>query len=1170
MTMQTSREVRTDLVRALRLDLIGPDVAHYPADAAYERERLPMRPSRWYLTGFLVPRDAPEEQRSDETSQEELDLAGNADSQGDDDATPERGAARRVFLPSSLGMSVLVPSGVEALQVTVRWGDYQPEAGEPAANASAGQGGSAAKGASTAGGAAATAGEGAGQGQPSGEGVRLDTIWRREPREVVLSLTLPAAGAKPTKFPVPGSEGLQLYAHARTTDGPGSALPSGARAVAVFLVNERKPAEKEDPDRAYAFQASLQLTSPAGFLGRPDPRRGNADDWDDRVADVQYADVLEFATGHNVSCDWLANGASCSTVWSAWMPSAEVPFTEPARLDGVLLGMEALASATEDQLRAGLSPLVDRYGAWITERHRHLPSDPARRRTAEELLTAAERARNRMRDGIELLGDPQCRRAFQLANAAMADAARHREGAQRGIAPGAVDPPAWRPFQLAFFLLNLSGIAKPTHDDRELVDLLFFPTGGGKTEAYLGLAAFTLILRRLRNSGVAGAGVSVLMRYTLRLLTLDQLGRAAGLICALEQLRPRETDLGEWPFEIGLWVGRAATPNRMGERGDQDETTARKRVQKFQQNPKAGSPIPIERCPWCGTPFTKESFRLAPNADYPRNLNVLCANSRCDFTGNRPLPIVAVDEPLYRRLPCFVIATVDKFAGLPFEARAGTLFGLVERHDAEGFYGAADPGIGAPLPGGRLPPMDLIIQDELHLISGPLGTIAGLYETAIDHFASRTVDGKRVRPKVIASTATVRRAESQSRALFARRGVELFPPASPDRGDSFFARTASTEVTAPRQYVGVAAPGRSLRVVMLRVYVAMISAALKAYERNGGNASAASTSGNPADPYMSLLGYFNALRELGGARRIVEGEVGDRVRNYAQRRRVDEAEGLYANREIVYEPLELTSRVPTSEVAAAKKRLEETWRKGQKERSVDVALATNMISVGLDISRLGLMVVLGQPKGSAEYIQSTSRVGRDPARPGLVITLLTLNKPRDRSHFERFAFYHKTFYRSVESTSVTPFAPRAVDRVLPAVVAALARHGVSGLTPAKAAVEIEALRSQLGFISDVLAARVTEHDPQMDAATRDALRQKIQGLANELLDHWSEFAHQQKDVGASLKYQKYEKVERAMPLLRDPLDPELPALKRHERAFKAARSMRDVEPEVVLLKKGAD
>lgn len=1136
--MQSSREVRTDLIRALRLDLIGPNEAHFADDAEYEREQLPMRPSRWYLTGFLVPRSASEEDRSDETGQEEMDLAGDADTKGDDDATPDKPAARRVFLPSSLGLSVLVPTATTSLEVTVRWADYEPDFAS-------------------------------GDGHPPQSGGRVDDIWHRVPREEVVSLAIPPAGAKSVSVEVPGSDGLTLCIYARAADGPGASLPSGTRSVAVFLVNERAPGEKERPDPQYAFQASLQLSCSAGFLGRPDPRRGNADDWDDRVADLQYADVLEFATGHNVACDWIAHGIGCTTVWTTWMPSCVVPFTEPSALAGVMLGMEALAEATEDELQSGLLPIVHQYSAWIEARRAHLPGDAKRRTTALALMAAAERARNRMQDGIAQLADAQVRRAFQIANASMADAARHREGARHDVLPSAAPTPTWRPFQLAFFLLNVRGIVEPAHDDRELVDLLFFPTGGGKTEAYLGLAAFTLVLRRLRNPGVTSAGVSVLMRYTLRLLTLDQLGRAAGLMCALEQIRVHEPDLGTWPFEIGLWVGRAATPNRMGATGDQDKNTARKRIQAFQADTKKGSPIPIENCPWCGTAFTKDCFRLSPNGNHPKNVHVLCASPRCEFTGNRPLPIVAVDEPLYRRLPCFVIATVDKFAGLPFEARAGALFGHVERHDAEGFYGAADPDIGAPLPGGRLRPLDLIIQDELHLISGPLGTIAGLYETAIDHFASQTVAGKRIRPKIVASTATVRRAESQCRALFARRGVELFPPAAADRADSFFATTADTAVVPPREYVGVAAPGRSLRVVMLRVYVALLAAALKAYQRNGGDTTAATSTGNPADPYLSLLGYFNALRELGGARRIVEGEVVDRVRSYAERKRVGEVEGLFANRDVAYEVMELTSRVETNKVAVAKQRLEQSWRLGEKGRSVDVALATNMISVGLDITRLGLMVVLGQPKGSAEYIQSTSRVGRDPSRPGLVITLLTLNKPRDRSHFERFPFYHRTFYRSVEATSVTPFAPRAVDRVLPAVVAALARHGIGGLTPARAAVNIETVRPQLGYIADVLAARVTEHDPSLDATARDALRLKIQGLAGELLDHWCEFAHQQAGVGAGLRYQEFEKVERSRPLLRDPLDDELPTLEKFERAFKAARSMRDVEPEVLLLMKGA-
>lgn len=1153
-TRQLPREVRTDLVRALRLDLVGPDSAHFPVDAEHDAERLPMRPSRWYLTGFLVPRDTPEEEKSDETSQEEMDGVADSKVVSDEDTAAEKGAARKAFLPSSIGLSVLVPSGSESLKVVVRWGDYAVETTTTSAVDASGQQGN--------GGESRSAGEGQGV-----QSARVDEIWRRTGRETEVTLVLPSPNAKPTRVQVPDSNGLWLYAHARTADFAGSQLAAGTRSVAIFLVNERSPGDKEQPDTEYAFQASVELHCDAGFLGRPDPRRGTADDWDERVADLQYADTMEYATGHNVACTWEDTSGACTRVWTTWQPCADVPFTSPSDISGVTREMEALAVASVDELQAGLQPLVEQYAVWIEQRRVALPSDPTRRATAEDLLARADRARARMAEGIALLKQDEVRRAFQLANEAMADAARHRDGAKLKVSPDAAPAPQWRPFQLAFFLLNLRGIAEPTHDDREIVDLLFFPTGGGKTEAYLGLAAFTLVLRRLRNEGIRGAGVSVLMRYTLRLLTLDQLGRATALVCALERLRianPRL--LGEWPFEIGLWVGKAATPLKMGKKGDQRDDTARARTLKFKQG-KEGSPLPMETCPWCGTEFTKDSFHLRPNSDNPSDLAILCANPDCEFTGDRPLPLVVVDEPLYRRLPCFIIATVDKFAGLPFEERSGALFGHVDRHDAAGFYGAADPGVGSQIPGGSLLPPDLVIQDELHLISGPLGTIAGLYETAIDHFATRRDGTHRIRPKIVASTATVRRAESQCRALFARKAVELFPPASPNRRDSFFAITASPEEAAPREYVGIAAPGRSLRVVMLRTYVALLSAAMKAYVDHGGDATA-KAGNNPADPYLSLLGYFNALRELGGARRIVEGEVIDRVRAYADRKRVGEDHGLFANREIMYEVMELTSRVSTTQVSQAKKRLEQTWLAGARDRSVDVALATNMISVGLDITRLGLMVVLGQPKGSAEYIQSTSRVGRDPNRPGLVVTLLSVNKPRDRSHFERFAFYHRTFYRSVEATSVTPFAPRAVDRVLPALVVALARHGLRELTPAARAIDIEVLRPRLEFVAETLATRVTEHDPGMEATQRDALRTKIRALTEELLDMWSTVAHNQAHVGAPLKYQQYERVESAKFLLRDPLDRDLAVLPREERAFRAARSMRDVEPEVVLIKRG--
>lgn len=224
------------------------------------------------------------------------------------------------------------------------------------------------------------------------------------------------------------------------------------------------------------------------------------------------------------------------------------------------------------------------------------------------------------------------------------------------------------------------------------------------------------------------------MRYTLRLLTLDQLGRAAGLICALE-LERRGDDgsrLSEWPFEIGLWVGKAGTPNHLGAKGDGRSDSARAKVSQYKNNPRGRpAPIPMESCPWCGEDFTPDSFTLLPNAEKPTDLRIACASWQCEFSGDQPLPIVAVDEPLYRRLPAFLIATVDKFASLPWVGDSGALLGGADRYDAAGFYGAA-----APRRGGRLarplPPPDLVIQDERHLISGSLGTMAGLYPTRSD------------------------------------------------------------------------------------------------------------------------------------------------------------------------------------------------------------------------------------------------------------------------------------------------------------------------------------------------------------------------------------------------------------------------------------------------------
>jgi len=1111
-TLTTSLEVRERLVEALKLDLVGPWAGHALAE---ERLRGWVRPSNWYLTGFLIPSGTPPEQSAD--ADEDDDLGEVPESAGlAEESNEERKAAKKGFFPSSMGLSFLVPAATRALEVRVHWGDYATVEIED-------------------------------------RDERPLSVWQRTPREEVVGAALGSGRRDPVVYDVPDSAGLQLHVvdrsiHAEELE---EHIPTGTRSISVFLVNRRKPLDHE-PDRAYVFQPEIEVRSEEPFVPWPDLRAVQSREWDEQVGDLHYADTPEYATGHGISAEWEIADGVCRILRTAWIPSAQVEKTETVAMEGVELSMDALGRLTDGcAVEAALRPLIAQYRAWIEARGAEIAALPDRRReTAEEVLRLAGIAADRIQRGTEVLAeDPDAFDAFRVANRAVARALRQRLG---------IESPRWRVFQLAFLLLNLPGLADPKDSHRETVDLLFFPTGGGKTEAYLGLAAFAMVLRRLRHpgeKGLEGAGVSVIMRYTLRLLTLDQLARAAGLVCALELEREAAPGrYGEWPFEIGLWVGKAATPNILGHKGDNRSDSARAKVRQFKNDPRGKpSPIPLENCPWCGERFQPDSFTLLPDDDRPSELRIVCTNFECDFTRGRSLPIVAVDEPIYRRLPAFLIATVDKFAALPWTGPAGALLGGADRYDKSGFYGAAEPR-GGTRHVEPLPPPDLVIQDELHLISGPLGTMAGLYEAAIEALCMREADGRAVRPKIVASTATVRRAQDQIQALFARSLTQVFPPPGPDRRDSFFARTVPSSEVPARLYLGIASQGRNPKVLMRKAWLALMGAAERAYRDAGGHRN----EHNPADPYMTVLGYFNSLRELGGARRILEEEVQNTIKAYGARRRIGEDPGLFRDRRTFSEVVELTSRVSTDKVAEARQRLECGFH---EKRRVDCAIATNMISVGLDIPRLGLMVVLGQPNAHAEYIQATSRVGRDDDRPGLVVTLLNIHKPRDRSHYERFRHYHETFYRSVEAGSVTPFSARALDRGFAGALAGLARHAEPRLTPPQGAEEITEVRAALERqLLDAFLERVREQ-PIEDEDEREERLRSVQNRVVDLLDSWQKVIADYQDAGVAVQYQKYE-LNKPRPLLREILDRDFES--EHHRKFRANRSLRDVEPEVNL------
>lgn len=972
-------DLRMQLLDELQRDLIGPHS---------ETEQLSDPPTVEYLTGILYPSGV--ELTPEEDERLEIDTT-----EEEDETDTDVVILSRTMNPASLGLSFAVERDIDHLEVEIDYGLYT-KCGE-----------------------------------------RRTDGWQRQ--QIHMKETVPL-------FTNKGKRELENGGSLEWVVRPESVRLS----VSLFLVNrnalpdQSNSSDFPDIDALCLFQPRLQVHGPGDscpFLHRV-PGGTLPIDADLESYDLLYRNSHEFAIGHGCAVDWEdVQGDHAGTLKTAQVPTYELPATIPNTMMG--LEMVTLGNArTPDEVSTLLNPVLHAYEQWIRERRAEVPDLPSQklRDTANVHLDLCSQALGRMRTGLELLRKvPQIFEAFRFANRAMLLQRSYgkwmqqyrRTGKRETATPEWVG--SWRPFQIAFILLNLPGIADPESDDRNLVDLLWFPTGGGKTEAYLGLTAFTLALRRLRGkiNGMNGdGGVTVIMRYTLRLLTTQQFQRATTLICACEYLRRQAPQKwGKRPFQIGLWVGAGATPNNIK---DAEEALIKLRNGV---DVKEGNPVQLPFCPWCGEKLTAWNYHIDQNRG---QMALLCSRKECVFHGteqqlDKGIPALLVDEDIYHECPSLLLATVDKFARLPWQPLTMALFGRVDRccpkhgylvhtdtdHPAKHRAVGKTPAVVVENCEPFLPP-ELIIQDELHLISGPLGTLSGLYETAIDLLCSYTGSNeKAVRPKIVASTATIRRAADQVLGLFARE-VRLFPPSGLNTGDSFFAQAQPLSQRPGRYYIGVNAPGRSVKTALVRVYALLLQVAGEQVTRYGSNV---------ADAYTTLLGYFNSLRELGGALRLVEDDIVQRIEYLANRR------GQQA-REIKNENRELTSRIASSKIPEILKQLE--IPAGSPE-AIDVLLATNMISVGVDIDRLGLMVVNGQPKTSAEYIQATSRIGRQPNAPGLVVTVYNWSRPRDISHYERFRPYHEEIYRHVEATSVTPFAPRARDRALHAVLIALAR-----------------------------------------------------------------------------------------------------------------------------------
>lgn len=967
------------MIDRLAQDLEGPSVPD---------EVLDERPLGRYVTGILWP-DSDQGQGQEILQDTEAETEGSADGAADVPVASSRSTA-----PTSTGLTFSVDTRISTtVRVTARAARY------------------------------VSLGEAPSNGPSDSENPSV-TRWQREPIELMpVEVDLSDSSGRPRRHQL--FEGLELYVLARRPD------EQGVVTVTAVLRNTLKKVSGSDTARdALAwFQVGLSaLTSEPAIVDRREFSRHTHADPDLRTAELLYRNEFSFGAGHGCAVAW--DGEPTPTgrvdgVRTEFIPRAEVARAQPGETDADL-SLSVLSAGGRERVLEELSTLCSQYGAWIEARESGLVagtgSDEVRNAQLHDVagshLLAAKEALGRMRVGLELLAtDDQAFEAFQLANRAM-HFQRARQDWVRGGANGEFELGAqkWRPFQIAFVLINLPSLTDRESPEREFADLLWFPAGGGKTEAYLALIAYLIVLRRLRDPKVEGT--AVIMRYTLRLLTIQQFERAAMLICSLETVRREDPDrLGGRAFGIGLWVGGGSTPNRLDD--------ARRALNKLRSDRvvESGNPMQLQTCPWCGSKLSPDDYVLPRGA---HELIIRCPRSDCEFHGG--LPTWVVDEDVYRVRPELVIGTVDKFARMAWSGDVATLFGRVEPRD-----------IGP----------DLIIQDELHLISGPLGSTVGLYETAVDLAAGRTgADGKHRRPKLVASTATIRRADGQIRAVF-DRDSRLFPPPGLNPDESFFARPAGRDELGTREYVGVMAPGTSHATLMVRVYASLLNTV----------AVEDSVPQEIRDAYWTLIGYFNSLRVLGSAYLQVTDDVASRLKLLTK------WVGGEQPRRVELE--ELTSRRPSSEIPQTLKRLETGL--GGPETPLDVVLATNMISVGLDVDRLGLMAVMGQPPSSAEYIQATSRVGRK--HPGLVITIFNAQKSRDRSHYEGFTDFHRSLYRAVEATSATPFADRARDKALHAAFVSALRMTVPALRGDEAATAFVPSDPDVRHVKEAILAR---------------------------------------------------------------------------------------------------
>lgn len=1059
--------VRQKIIDMMKMDLMGP---------SEEKEVLDENPKNAYITGILAPQ-ADSRDTSSVSSEQEVDTdiayEEGADYTAGEEDDNEPITLSRFKMPSSIGISFYVQSDMPSINIEVSWGDYVKNSEKK---------------------------------QTEDEKEKTVTTYPRIPMCETVTVNF-GDFSKSKEFALVCDSNVRLH----ITRIP---LKTGYSLVTAYVINARRNSESNI--ESLMFQVKIKAFS--------------IDDSPVFFAEHICREVLASDEFYFEQRPIMGRGRGCAASWgkvfdgktsyveSSFIPEYEFPGVSAALegFDRFYFSMRFLSVAKKkDEIIGKLNVLADSYEVWINstlKSNAKMSSADFANKIGNAVISKCENALSRIREGIDLLvNDDIAFNAFCFMNRAMIlqrNITNYSKAYGSGIEcnfQDFVDPRkeennfGWRPFQIAFILMNLSAIVDPNHKDREIVDLLYFPTGGGKTEAYLGLMAFVIANRRLRakddDTYNRDGGVTAILRYTLRLLTTQQRDRITKMVLAAEMIREKcPEQYGYEPISIGFWVGGGVTPNNFNdlkEDPENAETTERAKRQKnliYKQ---------LLNCPFCGKPLTEKEFYIDTEA---KSVIIYCGDKNCQFYKYNPekhkIPVYMVDEEIYAKCPTIILSTVDKFASLPWSVSVNSLFGRVDRKcSRDGYVAFGDKhsrhSSTGTLPASKLEnikpflPPELIIQDELHLITGPLGTIYGAYETVIEDLCTYRLGEKTIKPKYVVSTATIKNAGEQTRCLYGRKNTQQFPPAGFEIGDSFFIKEIPIEKDPFRKYVGVCAPGQSVKTTLLRIYSILLQESYALSLEDPDN--------QYIDPYYSLVGYYNSIRELGGAVRLLQDDIPARINRI--KKKYGMSKTRYLNRKV-----EITSRMSSYDIPKKLKQLEITC---DNKDCLDTAVATNMIAVGMDVDRLGLMVVTGQPKQNSEYIQATSRIGR--SFPGLVVSLYNPYRPRDLSHYENFTGYHAQLYRFVEGTTATPFSARARDRVLHALIISAMRLYYPNMAKNEDAVNITLLTAdQISHIKSVILERLKIVKPIVKADAEKEI--------DDFISKWKLLAKQEKQL----------------------------------------------------------